>query len=595
MQHTILLVLLTLILSTSCETRSSEVRFDRVTQYTAEQLDESIAWTKKLLEKQTKSELIANFRKARIAYKKAEPFARAINPESTNKINGPPLPIYSEDSGKILPAVGFQAIGEQVFGDEMDSALFKFQVEVTLGYLQNSKQQTLRFPSNPRRFFPAVQQQFLTIFSLGVTGFDTPSSLYGISESEESLRSLSEVYELTLSDTIKTLDKSLDDRFKTNLENAALYLDKHSDFETFDRYAFGREHLNNLTRDWVAIRRITGLFGANDNLALNLDAPTFFEKDAFNVDFFQLNNNQNPSDKKIALGKRLFFENRLSKEGGLSCGSCHIPEMAYSDGLKVAKDKNGNNQFRNTPTLINAIYQKKFFWDGRSDNIEQQISNVFSNEVEFNSSHEMSTEIFNDSSYQRQFIEVFGEVRETNKDIIKALSSFVGQLSSFNSKFDKNMRNEESTFSQEEILGMNLYMGKALCSTCHFIPLTNGTVPPLFKESEKEILGTPKDADNKEIDPDEGFFWVFESEIHKYMFKTPTLRNAAITAPYMHNGVYETLEEVMDFYNRGGGAGMGFDIPHQTLPFDSLSLNQEEISAIIAFMKTLTDADVASY
>ena len=530
--YTLFFFLLILILNEGCQSTNTEIRLDKVTQYAAEQLNESIELTQKLLEARTKSELITNFRKARIAYKKAEPFARAINPESSNKINGPPLPIYNEDSGKILPPVGFQAIGEQVFSDEIDSALFQRQIEITLGYLKNSKEQVLRFPSNPSRFFPAVHLQFLTIYSLGLTGFDTPTSLFGIAESAESLRSLKYVYELSLSDTIQTLDRSLDDRFKANLESAALYLEQNASFESFDRYTFGRDHLNKLTENWVAIRKITGLYDNTNQLAINLDAPTFFETDSFKPDFFQSNKNQNPSDIRIALGEKLFFEKRLSKEGKLACASCHLPEKAYTDGLRVAKDKEGNDQLRNTPTLIYSIYQKKLFWDGRADNIEQQINGVFSNEVEFNNaSHEISLDILSDSTYNKLFTQVFGEAPQNTKNIIRALASYVGRLSSFNSKFDKNMRNEESTFTSEEIKGMNLYMGKALCATCHFIPLTNGTVPPLFQETEKEILGTPKKADNMQIDPDVGFYWVYEADIHKYMFKTPTIRNVELTAP----------------------------------------------------------------
>jgi len=154
------------------------------------------------------------------------------------------------------------------------------------------------------------------------------------------------------------------------------------------------------------------------------------------------------------------------------------------------------------------------------------------------------------------------------------------------------MRGELSDFTEEELRGMNLFMGKALCATCHFVPLTNGTVPPAFRETENEILGTPETSRNLEVDDDLGFYWVFESDIHKYMFKTPTIRNIQHTAPYMHNGVYETLEEVMDFYSNGGGGGMGFALDHQTLPFDSLALEAGEIKAIIAFMKTFSDTEI---
>jgi len=96
-------------------------------------------------------------------------------------------------------------------------------------------------------------------------------------------------------------------------------------------------------------------------------------------------------------------------------------------------------------------------------------------------------------------------------------------------------------------------MGKALCATCHFMPLTNGSVPPFYSETEKEVIGVPQTAANTKLDDDTGFYWPWKQPIHFGMFKTPTVRNVELTAPYMHNGVYKTLEEVVDFYNKGGG------------------------------------------
>ena len=157
------------------------------------------------------------------------------------------------------------------------------------------------------------------------------------------------------------------------------------------------------------------------------------------------------------------------------------------------------------------------------------------------------------------------------------------------------MRAEEDSYTEEEKTGYNLFMGKGLCATCHFIPLTNGTVPPFFEETEKEVIGVPETAANKQLDDDTGFYWRFKSPLHKGMFKTVSVRNSDLTAPYMHNGVYKTLEEVMNFYNLGGGGGMGFDLEHQTLPFDNLDLTDEEQKAIIAFLKTLNDTDVDTY
>jgi cytochrome c peroxidase len=171
----------------------------------------------------------------------------------------------------------------------------------------------------------------------------------------------------------------------------------------------------------------------------------------------------------------------------------------------------------------------------------------------------------------------------------------VVSLSSFNSPFDQYVRGERKELPEAAKRGFNLFMGKAACGTCHFAPSFNGLVPPFYEESESEVLGVPSTpgSENLVIDPDLGRLESSrpqdEAYFYAFSFKTPTVRNAALTAPYMHNGVYETMEEVIDFYNKGGGLGMGIDIPHQTLPDAPLNLNEGEVKDLIAFMEALTD------
>jgi cytochrome c peroxidase len=153
------------------------------------------------------------------------------------------------------------------------------------------------------------------------------------------------------------------------------------------------------------------------------------------------------------------------------------------------------------------------------------------------------------------------------------------------------MRGSKDQLGPAEKNGFNLFMGKAKCGTCHFAPLFNGLVPPEFVETESEVLGVPKSKDtlNAQLDDDPGKFNFTQSSVHKHAFKTPTLRNIELTAPYMHNGVFSTLEEVMTFYNNGGGRGLGIGPPNQTLPVEKLKLSPREIRDIIAFMRSLTD------
>ena len=529
------------------------------------------------------------FIKARQAFKQAEPFASYLNPEVGHQANGPALPRLTDDTQKVLQPIGFQKLEESIYEGDVLEAQYAEELKLTQGLLSVLKKNIEKRDLNAQRFFIATHQQLMRILSFGITGFDTPISELGLDETQISLKSLSKVYKLSLQALVQKKDKNLDTQFEKQIEDAVAFIETHKDFADFDRYTFLRDYFNPVTKSWVAIRKVSEIWEPVTNKPFNFEAPTFFEKDAFNVDFFREVTNTNPSQEQIALGERLFFDTKVSKGATMACATCHIPEKAYADGIQVNLSNNGKPLKRNTPTLVNSIFQQGFFWDGRAPDMMAQISGVFTNSEEFDSAiHEFSEEIVQDSSYVSAFKSVFGERKWTNEEVIKSLSAYISTLNSFDSKFDKNMRGEETTFTAEEKQGMNLFMGKALCATCHFMPLTGGTVPPFFKDTEKEVIGVPETPANKKLDDDTGFYFKYEEPVQFGMFKTPTVRNAALTAPYMHNGVYNTLAEVMDFYNKGGGAGLGFNLPHQTLPFDTLQLTPAELQSLVAFVETLT-------
>jgi cytochrome c peroxidase len=178
----------------------------------------------------------------------------------------------------------------------------------------------------------------------------------------------------------------------------------------------------------------------------------------------------------------------------------------------------------------------------------------------------------------------------TPYEIRNAIASYVKSLIPFNSKIDQYFKGE-TTLSKSEINGFNIFAGKAKCATCHFIPIYNGTVPPWYNTTESEVIGVPKSPiwKNAVVDSDIGRYKLNQLEQLKYSFKTPTVRNAEKTGPYMHNGVYKSLDEVIRFYELGGGNGIGMQLEYQTLPFDHLNLTETEKQDIISFIKTLTD------
>jgi cytochrome c peroxidase len=530
------------------------------------------------------------FTLSRAAFKKAEPYASYLNPEVGHRANGPALPIYKEDTGKIIKPVGYQKIEESVFDNETSEADFKQELYVQKGMLSRLKKGIDKRPLNPQRFFIATHQQLLRIVSLAICGFDTPVSHLGIDETIISLESLKTVYTNTVQNIVKAKNETLNNTFLDNIKKAIAFINTNKDFDTFDRFTFTRDFMNPITRNWVNIRKTSDLWEPIDTTPFNFDAPTFFENNSFNLNYFTPAINKNPTEKQIILGKKLFSDSKLSENGQMACITCHLPNKGYADNLSLNLDNKGKTLERNTPTLINTAFQQSFFLDGRSNTLLDQISSVFTINKEFNTNvHKFSNAILKDSTYNTLFKDAFGKIASNNTDVIKAISSYISTLNGFNSKFDKNIRGEINNFSKEEKLGYNLFMGKSLCATCHFIPLTNGTVPPFFNETEKEVIGVPETAENKKLDDDLGFYWRYKEDLHKGMFKTPTIRNVSATTPYMHNGIYNTLEQVVEFYNLGGGSGLGFDLEHQTLPFDELNLTTEEQNALVAFMKTLTE------
>jgi cytochrome c peroxidase len=262
--------------------------------------------------------------------------------------------------------------------------------------------------------------------------------------------------------------------------------------------------------------------------------------------------------------------------------------------LATAISIDNKTNLRNTPTLWNAALQTRQFFDSRTTTLEDQMSAVVHNSAEMKGSLEESVPLLQQHPvYKKLFQQAYPEHKEPiiQYNIGNAIASYIRSLTALNSRFDQYIRGDKTKMNAVEKNGFNLFMGKAKCGTCHYMPLFNGLVPTEFTETESEVLGVPKTNDKKKpfLDSDEGKFGFTTATVHRFAFKTATLRNIALTAPYMHNGVFNTLEEVMDFYNNGGGSGLHIAPETQTLPPGKLNLASKEIKDIIAFMKTLTD------
>lgn len=550
-------------------------------------LKKEVTQLQHLLEKGgTQKQLQDQFLKAHQSYKRIESISEYYFPTVSKAINGPAIDEFEYDDGITVPPAGFQVIEEYFF--PMYEKNTKKELLKEIGIL-NANLYRLEMISKTNELtdssvFDAIRLEVFRIITLGITGFDSPIAQNSLEEAIVSLESIEQ----------QLMIYQEDEQTPTTLvliEGGKNYLHKNSKFNEFDRAYFIKNYLNPLSKAIYELQSYLKIPFFEESRGLKVTAQTLFDGDAFDAEAFSGFPDYKTTKEKIELGKRLFNDPILSGDNSRSCASCHHSDIAFTDGLEKAVSLDGTMMVkRNTPTLSNIAFQRNFFYDSRVSYLEDQAVAVITNENEMHGSLEKSvSDLKKSKKYTADFKKAFPDKEITAFAIKNTLASYIRSLSNYDSRFDGFMRGEEK-FNLNEIVGFNLFTGKAKCATCHFIPLTNGTVPPNFDKSESEVLGVP--GRNKKLDIDFGKYDLTHAEVNRYSFKTPTIRNIALTAPYMHNGVFKTLEEVVDFYDGGGGKGLGFNLPNQTLPADKLNLTPLEKKQLIAFMKTLTDKNL---
>jgi cytochrome c peroxidase len=528
-------------------------------------------------------QLQTQFLKTHESYKRVEPICEYYFPTVSKAINGPALDEYEVDEGITVPPAGLQVI-EEYFFPKFDLKTKKDLLK-EIGIL-NANLYRLEMVSKTNELtdssvFDAMRLQVFRIITLGITGFDSPIAQNSLPEAIISLETIGQ--QLTVyGENKETLDAL------NIVKEGKKFLTKNSKFNEFDRAYFIKKYLNPLSKSIYKTQLSLKIPFFKETRGLKVSAQTLFDKNAFDAEAFSGFPDYKTTKEKIELGKLLFNDPILSGDNSRSCASCHHSDKAFTDGLEKAVSLDGTMMVkRNTPTLMNIAFQRSFFYDSRVNYLEDQAIAVITNVNEMHGSLEKSVlDLKKSKKYTADFKKAFPNKEITAFEIKNALASYIRSLSGYDSNFDGYMRGENK-LNLDEIAGFNLFAGKAKCATCHFIPLTNGTVPPNFDRSESEVLGVP--GKNKKMDIDFGKYDLTHAEVNRYSFKTPTIRNIALTAPYMHNGVFKNLEEVIDFYDQGGGSGLGFNLPNQTLPTDKLNLTPLEKKQLIAFMKTLTD------
>lgn len=290
----------------------------------------------------------------------------------------------------------------------------------------------------------------------------------------------------------------------------------------------------------------------------------------------------NPATPKtIELGQKLFFDNRLSFNNSISCASCHNPRLTFTDGRSHSVGVGGKSGQRNAPTVLNAAYDKTQFWDGRAKTLEEQVGGPMANTVEMNQPHQVAvTKLNADPQLRREFKDAFGPGPVTLGKIEQAIASFERTLVSGNSPFDRyEFGGDKHALSPAAIRGLAVFRDpkRGNCAACHLIEDKYA----LFTDGLFHNIGVGVN-DQGEL-TDLGRYNETKRESDKGAFKTPSLRDVALTAPYMHDGELKTLKEVVDFY-----AGHGNSNPYLDKRISAITLSGRDRQDLVEFLKSLS-------
>lgn len=308
------------------------------------------------------------------------------------------------------------------------------------------------------------------------------------------------------------------------------------------------------------------------------------------------------SEEKIALGRMLFFDPRLSGDGSTSCASCHLPQHGWSHGDALAPGYPGHRLWRNNPTVLNAAYFKHLMWDGTLDSLEIQARSAMQAPVEGNGNAlmvEMRLRLI--PEYVARFAQVFGSEWPQLDDAWRAIAAFERTVVSDPRQvpFDRYLAGDPAALSAAARRGLELFSGKAGCIQCHHGALVTDEgfhalgVPrqPLFDSNPRVQIAVRWQNRQRDVpsavyrnrDEDVGRYYRTRDPADIGKFRTPSLRELKYTAPYMHNGVFATLREVVDFFDAGGG-----EIPNKSPLLKPLGLSGDEKNALVAFLEALS-------
>ncbi len=540
----------------------------------------------------------------RIQMKAVDFWFRYLEPVSYKKINGPLVtewetevfekfekPYKRDGAGLTLAALYLEEDNIN-----KDSLLYLIRSSVKAAEVFGSDSITEHLKAHDH-FYLCNRLFLLNLAAIYTTGFECPDTARIIPELKQMLTETFNTY-LNFNENFR--ETTLPENYLSLYTEAISFVAKQqNNYLQFDHFTFIKKYVNPLfSLNQKLIKDYNVVSKSNNDYSLNRNGSSIFSKDLYRAQntkgiFLRVNDKETLAEID-KLGKLFFYDPLLSGNNLRSCASCHNPTQFFTDTLVAsALQFDGKKSLpRNTPSLINTEYNHLLMLDGKHTSLQNQTKDVLTNALEMGSSEEeLLKKILSCSDYKSSLKKLLKHTPQEKEITIEHISSaitlYYSKFSHYYSEFDKSM-NHSQTISNEAVRGFNIFMGKAQCGTCHFVPQFNGVKPP-YVSSEFEVLGVPEDSSFNQLSSDKGRSVVNPAAEMLGAFRTGSIRNAGKTRPYMHNGSLHNLNQVIDFYNAGGGSGKGLKLNNQTLSGDSLHLTKNDERYLLAFINSLNE------
>ena len=549
----------------------------------------------------------SGIKQARRKLKAIDFWLRYLEPVAYKKINGP-LPVEWENevfekfekpykrlgAGLSLAELYLNNKGSDLQKDSL-LQLIRISQNALNTYMADSITSLLKTPNH---FYLCNRLYLLNLAAIYTTGFECPENGNIVPELKAMMLDVNKIY--TAFNQSFPGEKLTDDYLELYARAMSFVNSQPHDFEQFDHFTFLKDFVNPLFAiNQQLIRQYNVISLSFNDYTLNNNCNSIFDKGLYTpqnaMGIYSLIEDTAVLGEIRAVGKLLFYDPLLSGNNSRTCVSCHKSKEYFTDTAMTTSFNFDHVHYlpRNTPSLVNVVYNHLLMLDGRHTSLQNQAKDVMTNPAEMGGKKEdIMDKILSCKEYKtafRKFLKYTPEEKEITFDhIASAITYYYKDFSGYYSPFDYAM-NQNRPLSPDARKGFNLFMSKAQCATCHYVPQFNG-VPPPYIGSEFEVIGVPADISYSKVSEDSGRYKINMAFETMNAFRTGNLRNLEYTKPYMHNGVFTTLDQVIDFYDAGGGTGKKLHVPNQSLSTDSLKLTASEKKELLSFLHSLNEA-----